>query len=108
MANAGAGVASGAKFYQANDSAGLSSSFDEIMRGVRTCVFKLSGSVADDKQSQGLVSLNGTALTYNDPNGWTLSAADTLELLGTACTTFKNSDPVSLDASFPCGSVTIN
>jgi hypothetical protein len=108
MANAGAGVTSGAKYYVANDPAALADSFDQIIRGVRNCLFKLSGTVADGKDSEGEVKLNGTTLKYNDPNGWKLKDSSTLELLGDACNTFKTSDPVSLEASFPCGSVIIN
>jgi hypothetical protein len=108
MANAGAGVATGAKYYVANDPATLASSFDAIIRGVRTCIFKLSGSVETGAEKDGEVKLNGSVLAYNGANGWRLNDPVTLELLGTACTTFKTSDQVTLEATFPCGTITIN
>ena len=108
MANAGAGVDSGAKYYVGSDPATLASSFDTIIRGVRTCIFKLSGAVETGAEKDGEVKLNGTLLTFNGPNGWRLNDPVTLELVGTACTTFKTSDQVTLEASFPCGTITIN
>jgi hypothetical protein len=108
MANAGAGVASGAKYYVANDPATLASSFDSIIRGVRTCIFKLSGAVETGAEKDGEVKLNGSVLAYQGANGWQLNDPVTLELKGSACTTFKTSDQVTLEASFPCGTITIN
>ena len=51
--------------------------------------------------SLGNVTLGGTALAYNDPNGWMLeSNAYSVTLVGTACTTFKAGS--QLDIDFPC------
>jgi hypothetical protein len=75
---------------------------------VRSCAFALDGKVTDGGETQGTVTLNGMALTLNDPNGWRLSGPSTIELTGTACETVKNTENVSLNAQFPCGIVIPN
>jgi hypothetical protein len=108
MANAGVGVTSGqpnAPYYVATSPAALVEALNTIIRGTRTCTFKLSGSVVAGSEAEGEVTLNGSVLTYEDANGWSLKAPDTLELLGNACKTFKDNDVVSLSASFPCGTI---
>ncbi|MGC4116893.1 MAG: hypothetical protein QM765_20490 [Myxococcales bacterium] len=107
MANAGTGTPSGssAPYYVANDPAGLVGAFDTIIKGVRNCRFKLSGAVAAGMESTGIVTLDGQALIFGDPNGWTLVDALTLELEGSACATFKEADQPTLEASFACGGI---
>jgi hypothetical protein len=110
MANAGAGKpldhsAGDAPFYGAENPGDLRAAFDEIINGVRTCTFALDGNVADGHASEGTVILNGQALGYDDPNGWTLTDPSTLELQGTACEAFLADPSVSLSADFPCGVV---
>jgi hypothetical protein len=107
VANAGAGVASGganAPFYVANTPAALVTAFDTIIGGTRTCTFTLSGMVKDGGAS-GDVRLGGTQLKLNDPNGWKLTSPTSIELVGTACTMYKNSANASLTATFGCGTV---
>jgi hypothetical protein len=109
MANAGVGLPVGgtehAPFYVANDTSQLVDAFDEIIRGVRTCVLTLSGHVAAGSEASGDVRLNGQPLGYGDPNGWRMIDDETLELVGTACTTLLESDTATLSATFPCGSI---
>ena len=38
---------------------------------------------------RGTVTLDGSALGCNDPNGWRLNSASEIELLGTACEAIK-------------------
>ena len=110
LANAGAGFPldgpDDAPFYVADDPAALLASFDEIVQGARGCVFALDGEVEPiEYASYGSVKLNGQDLPWDDPDGWRLLDASTLELLGAACETFLNSEEVSLDATFPCGAI---
>ena len=110
MANAGAGKPVGGAehepYYVANNPAELTDAFDEIAQNARSCLFTLNGQVTPPEYAAfGKVVLNGTELTYNDPNGWRLIDGRTLELLGTACQTYLTSDPVSLTATFPCGAI---
>jgi hypothetical protein len=96
------------RLYLANDQAQLATAFATIVDGVRSCSFALDGTVTDGGEAEGTVTLNGAPLTLNDPNGWRLSSPSTIELTGTACDTVKNTDSVSLNASFPCGIVVPN
>jgi hypothetical protein len=108
LANLGSGLAAdaspGAPWYRGNDPAQLVDAFNEIIRGVRTCTFNLSSPVDPTSGNEGIVTLNGTTLL----NGvdWTVgSDGTTIELLGSACDTFLNTDSVQLSAEFPCGTV---
>jgi hypothetical protein len=93
------------RFYRANNQQELVSAFDKIVAGVRSCAFSLDGAVKVGRESEGVVTLNGTPLVYNDANGWRLSSPTTVEVLGSACETIKNDMTVSLSAHFPCGVV---
>jgi hypothetical protein len=113
MANAGSGLPvdgpDEAPYYVADDPAGLLASFDEIVQGARACVFALNGRVDPPEYARyGSVSLNGEPLGFEDPDGWRLIDASTLELLGAACQTFLASEQVSLTATFPCGAIAVD
>jgi hypothetical protein len=107
MANAGQGFdplgTKNAKYYVASDAASMKAAFDAIIYGVRSCTFKLNAKVLDP--TKGNVTLDGAKLTYNDGNGWKLSADGTeVELLGTSCEKIKSGDH-SVSAQFACGAV---
>ncbi len=93
------------RFYRANNQQELISAFDTIVAGVRSCAFSLDGAVTRGRESEGVVTLNGSPLTYDDPNGWRMSSPTTVEVLGTSCDTIKNDMNVTLSAHFPCGVV---
>jgi len=109
MANAGLGITPGAgvtnaKVFLGTSPADLSAAFQEIIRGVVSCDLTLNGTVEDDAVSSGVVTLNGTTLTYQ--TDWTLDTNGTvsvIHLVGTACTTLKNAANPTVDAVFPCG-----
>lgn len=111
MANVGQGYPrtdATKRFYRANDQAALADAFKTIVAGVRTCSFQLNGTVKAGSETEGTVTLDGMTLQLNDPNGWRLSSPSTIELLGNACDTIKNSDKNSshhIAASFTCGAV---
>ncbi|HYJ10019.1 MAG TPA: hypothetical protein VEX18_13445, partial [Polyangiaceae bacterium] len=96
------------RLYLANDQAQLATAFATIVDGVRSCAFALDGTVKDGGEAEGTVMLNGAPLALNDPNGWRLSGPSTIELTGSACETVKNTENVTLNASFPCGIVVPN
>jgi hypothetical protein len=108
MANAGAGKpvggADNATYYQALDPAALIAAFDEIINGVRSCVFTLNGSVSAENASQGTVVLDGEVLGYDDPDGWKLNNPGEIELTGAACDLIQEGNH-ELSVTFPCGTV---
>jgi len=109
MANAGTGLAvnggTNAPYYQALDQASLISAFDNIIDGVRGCIFTLDGQVVGDPAA-GSVVLDGTPLVYGDADGWKLNNQNEIELTGAACQSIQDGEH-DLDVSFPCGDVEI-
>jgi hypothetical protein len=91
------------RFYRANDAASLAQAFEDIVNGVRDCVFTLDGMVTGTGDD-GSVTVDGTTLTFGDPNGWRLNDPTTVELTGTACELVRMGDH-QIDISFPCGVV---
>jgi hypothetical protein len=102
LANAGAGVISGAPYFRADNATQLADAFRSIIRGARECRFTLAGTVTD--ASAGQVTLGGSVLGASD---WRLVDAQTIELVGSACDTFKDTDDITLSASFACGSIVL-
>jgi len=81
----------------------LVSTLGQIIGGAVGCEVFLNGKVMDGQECGGRVSVNGSALSCGDPNGWDLKDPSTLILQGNACSAFLN-DPFSmLVADFPCG-----
>ncbi len=107
MANAGLGVQAGqpnAMPYSASNPTEMAAKFQEIIRSVQSCDLTLEHEVNPAEAQSGTVTLNGVTLTYG--TDWTVdSNGVTLHLLGSACTTLKESPDPVLDAGFPCGVV---
>ena len=89
--------------YIANSPAALAQAFNDIIGDVRTCDFKLDGSVSSSDADQGVVSLDGTPLTYG--TDWELNNGDEFKLLGESCNTYLTNEDADLSATFPCGLV---
>ena len=102
VANAGQGVTCGAMYYKGSSPTDLVSAFNAIIGGARSCTLKLSGALQQTDAPSGDIELNGTKLGYDDPNGWSLTDSTTIQLAGTACTTYLDTS-AALTATFPCG-----
>ena len=74
-----------------------------IIRGVRSCEITLDQPVDMGRAEEGTVTLNGNDLDFG--SDWELTGDTTINLLGSACDEFLNTDAVQLSASFPCGIV---
>lgn len=110
MANVGQGYPRSdatRRFYRANNQQDLSDAFARIVGGVRSCSFTLSGSVKPGAETGGSVTLDGTALRLDAPNGWRLSSRSSIEVTGAACQRLKDNEKHSLVAEFPCGAVVV-
>jgi hypothetical protein len=94
------------RFYRAANTASLAQAFDDIVNGVRSCIFTLDGMVTGDGHD-GSVTIDGVSVVRNDPNGWRLNGPSEVELLGTSCDLVKMGDHM-IDVSFPCGVVIPN
>ena len=110
VANAGVGLdpnTGDAAVYRADDQATLINAFKTIITSARSCSFALNGTVQSGKESSGTVTLNGTPLGYNDPNGWTLVDPSTIMIQGNACNIVKTTTDATLTAKFPCDAAVI-
>ncbi len=103
LANAGAGVASGATYYPVNSAAALQAAFQTIINGVISCDLKLTSSIDQNSAMNGTVMLNGQTLVYGVD--WVLVGGNIIRLQGSACTMLKGSSNPAVSATFPCGSV---
>jgi len=84
-----------------NATAELVDSLSSLLNNAVSCTVDMDAVVTGDA-SLGQVSLDGSALTYDDPNGWILeSNSYSVTLQGTACTTFKKGGS-NLSITFPC------
>lgn len=89
--------------FVATSQSALTSAFEEIIGGVRTCEFTLDGIVQAGYEDEGAVVLGGTPLAYGAD--YSLTNGNLITLLGEACDTFLETDSISLSATFPCGAV---
>ncbi len=103
VANAGAGVASGATYYPVTNAAGLKAAFQTIINGVISCDLSLTSSIDDVSAMNGTVTVNGMALVYG--TDWVLVNGNIIRVTGAACTALKSSANPAVSATFPCGSV---
>jgi hypothetical protein len=114
MANAGAGLAvngseGDAAFWLATDPAALEDAFRQIINDSIPCDVQIDKPF-DDKAiacAEGDVRLNGTPLDC--PSDWRIKPGvdDVIELVGSACGTFKSGE-VTFTAEFPCGAIVID
>lgn len=106
LANAGRGHQAGQPdypYYQAANAAELKAAFDTIIRGVISCDLSLTASIDETQAMNGVVSVNGTDLTYG--TDWTLVNGNVIRLMGAACDTLKSTTNPAVNAQFPCGAV---
>lgn len=106
VAQIGRGGDPNADYYPAEDANSLVNAFAQILGIVVSCDFDLNGTVAEQFQSQGIVSIDGNRLTFGDPNGWEMVDEDTVRLNGSACSTIQLGASEVL-IQFPCGTIDI-
>ncbi len=95
-------MAGGGEVYPGFSPGALSSAFEDIINGVRSCVIDLDGEIAKGKEASGKVSLDGDELELDGADGWQVNSPSQIELLGEACETIKSGDH-DLSIKFPCG-----
>jgi hypothetical protein len=95
--------AGGGNVYPGFSPGALSTAFDDIINGVRSCVIDLSGEIAKGKESSGVITLDGEELELDGADGWQANTPSQIELLGDACETIKSGDH-DLSIKFPCES----
>jgi hypothetical protein len=81
------------------DEASLSTEFMHITASIASCRFELSAP--PQRADYVLVRIDGKQINLNDPNGFQLIGDRSVELQGTACTTFREGQHL-LDAQVQC------
>jgi hypothetical protein len=95
LANAGAGHQAGdpdASYYVTHDDSELTAAFAAIFDPGRPCSFLLDLALPLELAPGCTVQVNGMAVDYDDPNGWSRPDEQTLELQGTACEAIQQGD----------------
>lgn len=90
-----------ATFYAAGNSDELRAAIEELLNAVLSCTFDMD-VVVRGNAALGIVSVGGTDLVYEDPNGWTLEDNRyQVTLQGSACDAFQTGEQ-QLNITFPC------
>jgi hypothetical protein len=106
LAVAGSGGDAAAEAFTALDTEGLVDAFTQIIGSVRACDFTLQGTVAAKDAPRGSVLVDGQALVFGDPDGWTMPDEGTVRLQGAACEAIQ-ADSSGISMSFPCDAIEI-
>jgi hypothetical protein len=104
LAIAGSGGNAAAQAFTALDTEGLVNAFSQIIGSVRTCDFTLQGTVAAEDAPRGSVLVDGQALVFGDPDGWTMPDERTVRLQGAACEAIQ-ADATGISMGFPCDAI---
>jgi hypothetical protein len=64
------------------------------------------GTVTPGQECTGHVTVDGVPVACDDPNGWKLKGASTVEFVGTACANLQSHPAAQIRANFPCASFT--
>ena len=95
-----------AKAFVNASSSALASAMKDKIGSLKSCKFDLQGGVAvrPGSENQGTVFVNETEV----PAGlWRMNSPSELELLGTACETWKQPAVTDFHAGFPCDALII-
>jgi hypothetical protein len=81
----------------------LTSKIASALNTVKSCSFDLQGKIKVDlpHASSGKVIVDGVAVPYDATNGWTMTTATQLDLVGAACDAWRASG-TKIDFAFPC------
>ena len=107
---ANAGVDGTGTVWVGDDPTSLSNAFQSIISDSISCDIQMDERFDDETKAceQGDVRLNGTPLACSETDGWRVKPGvdDIIELVGSACDTFKSGD-VTFTAEFPCGAIVV-
>jgi len=106
LANLGNPSAGGsAKLYEPSSPEELGRDLGTLIGGAVSCDIALSGSLRPGTECTGTVSLNGSPLPCNQPDGYRLLDARHIRVEGKACQTLMESPSSGIEARFPCDSL---
>lgn len=104
LANLGNPAAGGAAtLYEPSSPAELSQDLQTLVGGAIGCDIVLSGKLEPGLECQGTVTVNGTPVACNDPNGFAAIDPRHIRLQGNSCAALMDRNAV-VEAKFPCSS----
>ncbi len=86
------------------DQAALTAQIASVVSGIKSCTFDLGGKVSVNLEllDQASVSLEGQTVPLSQDNGWRMNTETQLELVGDACTAWRDPQNTHIDFHFPC------
>ena len=98
-----------AESYRVASAGQLAATLQSIVGGQLTCTIDLQGTLTDtaDGCAGGVVKLNGSNLPCDATEGWRLVNDRQFRLYGAYCDELLDSPGAVIEASFPCGTISI-
>jgi hypothetical protein len=93
------------KYYSPDptDQTALTTQLQSVLAGVKSCTFDLSDFTVDlSLISEASVSVQGQVVPQDATNGWRMDSTTELELVGAACTNWRQPQITTIDFNFPC------
>jgi len=90
--------------FAGSDGDKLIAAVERFVEEGASCEVSLEGKVKMGEECTGDVQLGNQKLVCNDPDGFKLTDASTLELTGKACDDLRSTSELTLHARFPCES----
>jgi len=89
------------------DQSALTDLLASTIAGVKTCTFDLANGLSVDLTmlDRAHVTIEGQEIAHDATSGWRMNNSTQLELVGSACTTWRLPTTRSIDFNFPCGVV---
>ena len=81
----------------------LAAQVRSVVSNTKSCTFDLQGQIKVDlaRANQGRVVIDGAPVPYEPASGWRMLTETELELVGSACQSWRNTGKV-IDFDFPC------
>jgi hypothetical protein len=84
--------------------ADLTKQIGDVVSGVKSCTFDLGGKIEVDlnQLDKAKIYIEGMEVPLSMTNGWRMNNATQLELVGDACTNWRDPAKVTIKFDFPC------
>ncbi len=104
VANAGAGVDSGATYFTVTSAAELRTELTDLITSQLSCALDLSGLIDLSRGAcgGGSLSLNSMMVPCSPDDGWVAIGENRIELRGSWCDNFLADGSAMVQANFPC------
>jgi len=86
------------------DQAALTAQIASVVSGIKSCTFDLGGKISVNLGllSEAGVSIEGQAVPLSMTDGWRMNTDTQLELVGSACSTWRKPENTHIAFDFPC------